>query len=264
MTGKPKAHAECRLRQKPGICPRNIPRPTAEEQMGSSQSCITQCRMDSDCRQSDKCCNNGCADICVAPEPSVDIDQSYYYYHNNGTGTNVQQERNYYNYSGGDQNVNMVHPDDQYVYHTDNRRPLDEHDVIDEDVFEGDEIHYEQPNNPTVDNFHQKVDNQSNGASDNKVVARNGEDVVIQCPVLSELNELKVGTTTPIWSKDGQQIESVMETGRYELLANQSLLLRSVQLNDRGTFACAVQVLNEEQNYEMKAGYVQLEVHGKI
>lgn len=50
----------CRLIRKPGECPP----PVALSQL--KQSCNSTCRIDADCRGADKCCNNGCANVCVA------------------------------------------------------------------------------------------------------------------------------------------------------------------------------------------------------
>ncbi|OTF84082.1 hypothetical protein BLA29_007574, partial [Euroglyphus maynei] len=67
ISGKIRANAECRLRMKPGQCPRNI-HIVPESEREQSIECYDQCRSDADCRASDKCCNNGCANICVAIE----------------------------------------------------------------------------------------------------------------------------------------------------------------------------------------------------
>ncbi|KAI1288315.1 Papilin [Halotydeus destructor] len=63
--GNPLAQPVCRLDNKPGQCPANIPDTPGEE-----RDCTIRCRTDADCRDEDKCCNNGCADICVAPVKS--------------------------------------------------------------------------------------------------------------------------------------------------------------------------------------------------
>nr|XP_027204924.1 papilin-like [Dermatophagoides pteronyssinus] len=115
VTGKIRANAECRLRVKPGQCPRNI-HIVPESEREQSLECYDQCRSDADCREFDKCCNNGCADICVAPEgyytyqelsktpslsssptPTAENNQSTYYY--SPTQDVSQQHSSYYNYS---------------------------------------------------------------------------------------------------------------------------------------------------------------------
>lgn len=61
--GTPKAQAVCRLKVKPGTCPTNF-----QESNSLSTECIDRCRTDADCRDDDKCCNNGCANVCANPE----------------------------------------------------------------------------------------------------------------------------------------------------------------------------------------------------
>lgn len=61
--GTPKAQAVCRLKVKPGQCPSNI-----QDMNNVATDCIDRCRTDADCRDNDKCCNNGCANVCVYPE----------------------------------------------------------------------------------------------------------------------------------------------------------------------------------------------------
>lgn len=116
ITGKIRANAECRLRVKPGECPRNI-HIVPESEREQSIECYDQCRSDADCRASDKCCNNGCADICVAIEgyytyqesskmplsssssSEHQYNQSTYYYSPTHDVSQQQQQSSYYNYS---------------------------------------------------------------------------------------------------------------------------------------------------------------------
>ena len=58
-TGQALVQPICRLIRKPGECPP----PVALSQL--KQSCNSTCRIDADCRGADKCCNNGCANVCV-------------------------------------------------------------------------------------------------------------------------------------------------------------------------------------------------------
>ncbi|CAL1266786.1 unnamed protein product [Larinioides sclopetarius] len=50
----------CRKVTKPGICPA-----VTDRFSSSAGDCETRCRDDADCRGDHKCCNNGCAKICV-------------------------------------------------------------------------------------------------------------------------------------------------------------------------------------------------------
>lgn len=49
---------ECRLINKPGICPRLT---------ASDGVCGRECNTDADCRENNKCCSNGCGFVCVHP-----------------------------------------------------------------------------------------------------------------------------------------------------------------------------------------------------
>jgi len=64
----------CRLISKPGECP--LPSVISQlngcktnEQLSTQRnspcSCESSCRIDADCRSTDKCCNNGCANVCI-------------------------------------------------------------------------------------------------------------------------------------------------------------------------------------------------------
>ena len=61
--GEPRAQPVCRLKNKPGHCPRDL-----SSSNGVNSDCIDRCRTDADCRGDDKCCHNGCAHICVLAE----------------------------------------------------------------------------------------------------------------------------------------------------------------------------------------------------
>lgn len=50
----------CRQINKPGECPSSV----ILNQL--KQSCEQNCRIDADCRGTDKCCNNGCANVCIS------------------------------------------------------------------------------------------------------------------------------------------------------------------------------------------------------
>lgn len=58
--GAPRAQPVCRLKNKPGYCPMDFTNANS-----LLTECIDRCRTDADCRGHDKCCNNGCAHVCV-------------------------------------------------------------------------------------------------------------------------------------------------------------------------------------------------------
>lgn len=65
--------------------------------------CFDQCRTDADCRNSDKCCNNGCAYVCTLPElsshgqPSYSGHDDYNKSYSSSMPTPTGQPGNYYN-----------------------------------------------------------------------------------------------------------------------------------------------------------------------
>ena len=59
----------CRLISKSGECPL----PVVLSQI--KQNCESTCRIDADCRGTDKCCNNGCANICASVQSSSDLNR---------------------------------------------------------------------------------------------------------------------------------------------------------------------------------------------
>ncbi|KAK4336726.1 hypothetical protein RND71_043627 [Anisodus tanguticus] len=66
--GQPLVQPVCRLLNKPGECPM----PSVLNQLsGPFKDCQDRCRVDADCRGTDKCCNNGCANICFNLQPSL-------------------------------------------------------------------------------------------------------------------------------------------------------------------------------------------------
>lgn len=52
---------------KPGDCP----------QLANSTQCELECYTDADCREDNKCCTNGCGQVCVPPESREHRPQSY-------------------------------------------------------------------------------------------------------------------------------------------------------------------------------------------
>ncbi|CAG2158354.1 unnamed protein product [Oppiella nova] len=84
--GEPRAQPVCRLRNKPGICPPDI---SSSNVLASD--CVDRCRNDADCRGDDKCCNNGCADICVLAE-GITPNKSLHYDPNQLGGHSTQTE----------------------------------------------------------------------------------------------------------------------------------------------------------------------------
>lgn len=52
---------------KPGQCPL----PVVLSQI--TGSCENTCRIDADCRGTDKCCSNGCASVCASIQPINEI-----------------------------------------------------------------------------------------------------------------------------------------------------------------------------------------------
>lgn len=43
--------------------------------MSNNSRCDVECYTDADCRGDDKCCSNGCGQLCVAPSSAYDHDQ---------------------------------------------------------------------------------------------------------------------------------------------------------------------------------------------
>lgn len=205
----------------------------------------------------DKCCNNGCADVCVAAESGLSGQTGPVRHPPPGQ----PEQAHYYNYSSAEGHV--VRTEDQHVYHTENQASRGGNDVGGDDLYETSEdgITFEQynPAHQTA-NYSARVEP---AQSDNRIAAQSGQDILVRCPVAGEESSQD---TLPIWSKDGQQISAVLPPERFQILTNQSLLIRAVDLNDRGTYACSVPVASPasaDGPQQTNTGYVQMEVQGE-
>lgn len=219
-----KANAECRLRNKPGTCPQDL-RPPTPSADGKQTGCIDQCRTDADCRHADKCCHNGCANICVSPP-----DEETYY---------IEEDVN---------RRPSVQPDDRDLYNTDKPREEDSRPPV-----EG------LPERPRLEEFY----NETERPGEVRLTVQSGDDVTLECPILSSVHEVNQGesrSAQPVWSRDGQHIDGASE--RIVLLENGSLYIRQAVREDHGTYACMMPVAVGESP-ETRMSFIRLAVHGK-
>lgn len=219
-----KANAECRLRNKPGTCPQDL-RPPPQTTDVKQSGCVDQCRTDADCRHSDKCCHNGCANICVSPP-----DEDTYYFEEDA------------------HRRPSVHPDDKDVYNTDKPREEDSRPPV-----EG------LPTYKRPEEFY----NETERPGEVRLVVQAGDDVTLSCAIPTSVHEVSQGearSVQPVWSRDGQHIDGASD--RISLLGNGSLRIRQVVQEDHGTYACMVPVA-VSQSPETQMTFIRLVVHGK-
>ncbi|KPM10538.1 papilin-like protein 2 [Sarcoptes scabiei] len=161
ITGKIRANAECRLKVKPGSCPTDLIQ-IAESERDRSPECLDQCRLDADCRGLEKCCHNGCADVCIDPN-TLNGNQNRHH--------NQSQHSNYYGYaieeSSGHHQAS--YSKDSYDQSNEHRNSYNQqHNTIEENI-----------HNPIYrinsydDNDHRKFHNYSN--SDNGKVVQTSD-----------------------------------------------------------------------------------------
>lgn len=262
MGGKARGHAECRLRNKPGNCPgpEDVRLASPLGPNANETNCIMQCRSDADCRGADKCCYNGCANVCYSffgdtrpitqhhqhvqsPKPPYETDG------------HIQSQPSRFDHG------HVSNPNYYYNASTDNRISTNDDDYIEEME---PEIYPEAPHHQSVGPVSVVNANESYNIPEMNVRVRAGLDAMLDCHVLEEQDVTKnssitsnVPTTTVVWSRDGRELSSIMEPNRFELQTNGSLLIRKTDSNDHGTYACVA-----NQNAAQEIGYVQLQVEG--
>lgn len=264
MGGKARGHAECRLRNKPGNCPgpEDVRLASPSGPNANETNCIMQCRSDADCRGADKCCYNGCANVCYSffgdtrpitqhhqhvqsPKPPYETDG------------HIQSQPSRFDHG------HVSNPNYYYNASTDNRISTNDDDYIEEME---PEIYPEAPHHQSVGPVSVVNANESYNIPEMNVRVRAGLDAMLNCHVLEEQDVTKnssitsnVPTTTVVWSRDGRELSSIMESNRFELQTNGSLLIRKTDSNDHGTYACVA-----NQNAAQEIGYVQLQVEAPV
>ena len=109
---------------------------------------------------------------------------------------------------------------------------------------QGPEGHLTSPNEPIIPEVN--------------VTVNSGADALLDCHVIHEQSEATT-TVQVAWSRDGQQIGSLVESSRFDILSNGSLVLKRVDFNDHGTYACVTSGLAGAAE---ETGYVKLLVKG--
>lgn len=258
-SGQARGRAECRLQNKPAPCPRDAVKYTNVENAANVPYCADQCRNDADCRQMDKCCNNGCANVCLEPEAGS-YDPALVATVSIPIGVT-------YNYTGP--KPRPIQPAEQDIYRTDQDsrqdgvRAWNDVDAEDENEDEDEAVMMGADRTPSSAN--------TTAAANQTLLERSvripvGEDALLACPIESPA---AADNTTVTWSKDGLPIGSrPNDRARFGLATNGSLSIRSVTPEDAGTYACNRPVPTHNETggvgYVIETRYVQLLVNCKF
>ena len=281
MSGKARGKAECRLKNKPGICP-SPPEVLAASPAGplpNGTNCIIQCRSDSDCRGADKCCNNGCAFVCysiyyaegqteqsqshsqsqssssVLPDSNRHRPDSGYYY--NFSQPTQQQPNLYYETVNNNQQRQQQHFENNY-------NNLDSDLYGSDDQVEDDQIELWNPEQNSYDGKQEQNHTSLSPYLEVNLEVKAGDDAVLNCHVIKEQmtpNSNVNVTPSVVWSRNGQQISVNIEVGRFTILSNGSLIIRNTNTGDHGLYAC-MGTVDDSVGYHEQTGYIRLLVKG--
>jgi len=82
-----------------------------------------------------------------------------------------------------------------------------------------------------------------------------GQDALLDCHIIHEHTAAEAASTAT-WSRDGRQL--ILDSSKYELQSNGSLVVKATTFNDLGNYACVTSSVDGPET-----GYVRLLVKGK-